>query len=72
MKYLKLFTYGIFPLFSGYKVLLRFEGFGNDSSRDFWVNLCTPDVHPVGWCATQNKPLIPPSGMWEQDWVPKD
>jgi len=54
----------------GYKVLLRFEGFGNYSASDFWVNLCSEDVHHVGWCATKGKPLIPPrtiSGKFA-DW----
>ncbi|XP_046634887.1 polycomb protein Sfmbt-like isoform X3 [Daphnia pulicaria] len=44
----------------GYKALLRYEGFGNDDSKDFWVNLAAEDVHPVGWCASKGKPLIPP------------
>ena len=45
---------------SGYTALLRFEGFGQDGSKDFWLNLCSERVHPVGWCATKGKPLIPP------------
>lgn len=45
---------------AGYKALLRYEGFGQDSSKDFWVNLCAATVHPVGWCAGRGKPLIPP------------
>ena len=45
---------------SGYKALLRYEGFGEDKSKDFWVNLAGDDVHPVGWCASKGKPLIPP------------
>jgi hypothetical protein len=44
----------------GYKAQLRYEGFGNDDSKDFWVNLAGEDVHPVGWCASKGKPLIPP------------
>lgn len=47
-------------LFPGYKALMRFEGFANESLYDFWINLCTQDVHPVGWCATVGKPLVPP------------
>jgi len=42
----------------GYKALLRFEG--ASEGHDFWVNLCSPTVHPVGWCAMRGKPLIPP------------
>ncbi|KAM4606844.1 MBT domain-containing protein 1 isoform 2-T2 [Discoglossus pictus] len=45
---------------AGYNALLRYEGFENDSSLDFWCNICGPDVHPVGWCATSGKPLVPP------------
>jgi len=52
-----------FNNFSGFKALLRYEGFDNDSSRDFWCNLCIPEVHPVGWCASSGKPLVPPKCM---------
>ncbi|TMS01699.1 MBT domain-containing protein 1 [Larimichthys crocea] len=31
----------------GFKALLRYEGFDGDSTRDFWLNLCVPDIHPV-------------------------
>lgn len=44
----------------GYKANLRYEGYETDGSSDFWVNLCSNVVHPVGWCATRGKPLIPP------------
>eukprot|EP00106_Octopus_bimaculoides_P006140 XP_014773582.1 PREDICTED: MBT domain-containing protein 1-like isoform X1 [Octopus bimaculoides] len=55
---------------AGYKALMRYEGFGNDSSKDFWINLCTRDVHPVGWCATIGKPLVPPESIQTKyaDW----
>jgi len=54
----------------GYKVLLRYEGFGQDGSKDFWMNLCSEGIHPVGWCATKGKPLIPPKTIQHkyQDW----
>ena len=45
---------------SGYYVLLRYEGFGQDGSKDFWMNITSEKVHPVGWCITKGKPLIPP------------
>ncbi|XP_016122751.1 MBT domain-containing protein 1-like [Sinocyclocheilus grahami] len=48
---------------SGFKALLRYEGFDNDSSKDFWCNLCIPEIHPVGWCATSGKPLVPPKSI---------
>uniref|UniRef100_A0A8D9A729 Polycomb protein Sfmbt n=1 Tax=Cacopsylla melanoneura TaxID=428564 RepID=A0A8D9A729_9HEMI len=55
---------------AGYKALLRYEGFGEDGSKDFWVNLCSSSVHPVGWCATRGKPLIPPRSIETKysDW----
>ncbi|XP_014373553.1 MBT domain-containing protein 1 isoform X5 [Alligator sinensis] len=45
---------------AGYNALLRYEGFENDSSLDFWCNVCGSDIHPVGWCAASGKPLVPP------------
>ncbi|KAL0266393.1 UNVERIFIED_CONTAM: hypothetical protein PYX00_008947 [Menopon gallinae] len=55
---------------AGYKALLRYEGFGQNNDKDFWVNLCCNNVHPVGWCATRGKPLIPPKTIEEKykDW----
>lgn len=55
---------------SGYKALMRFEGFANESLYDFWINLCSQDVHPVGWCATVGKPLVPPKCIQNKyfDW----
>lgn len=54
----------------GYMGLLRYEGFGNDDSKDFWVNLMNWEVHAVGWCATRGKPLIPPHTIENKysDW----
>lgn len=48
----------------GYKAKLRYEGYELDNSKDFWINLCSNVVHPVGWCATRGKPLIPPKCMY--------
>ncbi|XP_011311275.1 polycomb protein Sfmbt isoform X2 [Fopius arisanus] len=55
---------------SGYRALLRYEGFGHNSEKDFWVSLCSNDIHPVGWCATIGKPLIPPNSISNKykDW----
>ena len=39
---------------------MRYEGFGSDGSKDFWLNLCTKNIYPVGWCAANGKPLVPP------------
>ncbi|XP_011501028.1 PREDICTED: polycomb protein Sfmbt-like isoform X1 [Ceratosolen solmsi marchali] len=55
---------------SGYRALLRYEGFGHSVEKDFWVSLCSNDIHPVGWCATIGKPLIPPNTIANKykDW----
>lgn len=54
----------------GYKALIRYEGFNEDATSDFWVNLCSSEVHAVGWCATRGKPLIPPRSIENKysDW----
>ncbi|XP_022670651.1 MBT domain-containing protein 1-like isoform X2 [Varroa destructor] len=54
----------------GYFVKLRYVGFENDASMDFWANLCyvqeedthlvDHSVHHVGWCAVHERPLVPP------------
>jgi len=47
---------------SGYKALLRYEGFEDDDRFDLWCNIGTADVHPIGWCAVNSKLLVPPQG----------
>ncbi|XP_028935187.1 lethal(3)malignant brain tumor-like protein 2 isoform X2 [Ornithorhynchus anatinus] len=55
---------------AGYRVLLRYEGFENDASHDFWCNLGTVDIHPIGWCAINSKILVPPQTIHAKytDW----
>lgn len=55
-------------LLPGYRVLLRYEGFENDASHDFWCNLGTVDVHPIGWCAINSKILVPPRSESMRTW----
>ncbi|XP_044157224.1 lethal(3)malignant brain tumor-like protein 2 isoform X2 [Bufo gargarizans] len=45
---------------AGYKALLQYEGFEDDSSHNYWCNLGTMDIHPIGWCAINRKILVPP------------
>ena len=54
---------------AGYKVLLRYEGFGSDGSKDFWSNLLSEDVHNVGWCATYGKMLAPPKSKYIRPYL---
>ncbi|XP_073540277.1 MBT domain-containing protein 1 [Phyllobates terribilis] len=56
----KVFWIAAIVRLAGYNALLRYEGFENDASLDFWCNICSSDVHPVGWCASSGKPLVPP------------
>ena len=50
---------------------MRYEGFGNDFVKDFWVNICNKDIHPVGWCATSGKPLVPPKSKLNIEYEPR-
>ena len=45
--------------FKHFKTLLRYEGYDESDNADFWFDLRCQDIHPVGWCARINKPLIP-------------
>ncbi|GLD59537.1 scm-like with four MBT domains protein 2 isoform X2 [Lates japonicus] len=53
----------------GQLLLLRFSGFGEDRKADFWCDVMTAELHPVGWCAQNNKTLMPPEGMGVGVWV---
>ncbi|CDQ86136.1 unnamed protein product [Oncorhynchus mykiss] len=49
-------------------LLLRFSGYGDDRKADFWCDVMTAELHPVGWCTQNNKTLQPPEGRgstWE-------
>ena len=47
----------------GSLLLLRYGGYGIDRSRDFWVDMATGELHPIGWCARNGRSLRPPDGM---------
>ncbi|KAM4748209.1 scm-like with four MBT domains protein 2 [Rhinophrynus dorsalis] len=44
----------------GQLLLLRYCGYGEDRRADFWCDVMTADLHPVGWCTQNNKILMPP------------
>ncbi|XP_076852280.1 scm-like with four MBT domains protein 2, partial [Brachyhypopomus gauderio] len=44
----------------GQLLLLRYCGYGDDRKADFWCDVMTADLHPVGWCTQNNKHLQPP------------
>uniref|UniRef100_A0A8C8LNH5 FCS-type domain-containing protein n=1 Tax=Oncorhynchus tshawytscha TaxID=74940 RepID=A0A8C8LNH5_ONCTS len=55
---------------AGYKARLRYEGFEEDSSQDFWCSLGSGDMYPIGWCAMTGKLLVPPQAVHQNisDW----
>ncbi|XP_056285750.1 lethal(3)malignant brain tumor-like protein 2 isoform X2 [Pseudoliparis swirei] len=55
---------------AGYKALLRYEGFEDDGSRDFWCSLVSGEVNPIGWSAMTSKLLVPPQDVKQSipDW----
>ena len=49
---------------SGTLLLLRYEGYGENRSADFWCELTKADLHPIGWCARSGHTLQPPDGKY--------
>ncbi|XP_065058211.1 MBT domain-containing protein 1-like isoform X2 [Rhopilema esculentum] len=53
-------------------MLLRYEGYEDDGVDDFWFDVRSKNVHPVGWCYSVQKLLIPPPAIksrrsnWQQ------
>ena len=47
---------------SGPLLLLRYDGYDDDRSGDFWCDAASDDLQPIGWCARNNTILIPPAG----------
>lgn len=43
---------------------LRYVGYGDDRSGDFWINIKSWEFHPVGWCSANSKKLLPPKGIY--------
>uniref|UniRef100_A0A3B5LUX5 Scm like with four mbt domains 2 n=1 Tax=Xiphophorus couchianus TaxID=32473 RepID=A0A3B5LUX5_9TELE len=55
----------------GQLLLLRYSGYGDDRRADFWCDVMTAELHPVGWCAQNHKTLTPPEAIREKysDWT---
>lgn len=45
---------------------LRFVGHEEDRIQDFWCDLTKVSVHPLGWCAENSVPLLPPDCLKEK------
>uniref|UniRef100_A0A3B4GBI4 Scm like with four mbt domains 1 n=1 Tax=Pundamilia nyererei TaxID=303518 RepID=A0A3B4GBI4_9CICH len=54
----------------GQLLLLRYEGYQDDRRADFWCDIMTADLHPLGWSRQHDKTMRPPEGVREkhQDW----
>ncbi|XP_030633567.1 scm-like with four MBT domains protein 1 isoform X3 [Chanos chanos] len=54
----------------GQLLLLRYEGYQDDRRADFWCDIMTADLHPLGWSRQQGRPMRPPEGVREKhpDW----
>ncbi|KAK3739524.1 hypothetical protein QZH41_016199, partial [Actinostola sp. cb2023] len=48
---------------SGPLLLLRFDGYDEDRSGDFWFDCACELIQPIGWCAKTNTILIPPEAI---------
>ncbi|KAL5013685.1 hypothetical protein ScPMuIL_007955 [Solemya velum] len=42
---------------------LRFDGYDENSSADFWCDILTSEIHTIGWCAQNGKTLQPPDAI---------
>ncbi|XP_072203526.1 scm-like with four MBT domains protein 1 [Excalfactoria chinensis] len=52
----------------GQLLLLRYDGYGEDRKADFWCDIMTADLHPIGWCEQNKKVLKVPEGI--RDKIP--
>uniref|UniRef100_A0A3Q3SSR3 Scm like with four mbt domains 1 n=1 Tax=Mastacembelus armatus TaxID=205130 RepID=A0A3Q3SSR3_9TELE len=54
----------------GQLLLLRYEGYQDDRRADFWCDIMTADLHPLGWSRQHGKPMRAPEGVREKhsDW----
>ncbi|XP_036389742.1 scm-like with four MBT domains protein 1 [Megalops cyprinoides] len=50
----------------GQLLLLRYEGYHDDRRADFWCDIMTADLHPVGWSRQQGRLMRPPEGVREK------
>ncbi|KAJ7379363.1 Scm-like with four mbt domains [Desmophyllum pertusum] len=56
---------------SGPLLLLRYDGYEDDRSGDFWCDAASEELQHVGWCARNNNILIPPAAIRhkEPNWA---
>ena len=52
--------------YAGYWAKMRYFGYENDSSQDFWIHMCDLNVHEVGWSAETGHKIVPPDQIADQ------
>ncbi|XP_023661343.1 scm-like with four MBT domains protein 1 isoform X2 [Paramormyrops kingsleyae] len=50
----------------GQLLLLRYEGYHDDRRADFWCDIMTADLHPIGWSKQHGRIMKPPEGVREK------
>ncbi|KAJ8259822.1 hypothetical protein GJAV_G00173890 [Gymnothorax javanicus] len=50
----------------GQLLLLRHESYHDDRRADFWCDVMTAELHPIGWSRLHGKELRPPEGIREK------
>ena len=45
----------------GERILVHFDGW--DHIYDYWCDITSPSIHPVGWCKENNHVLSSPPGL---------
>ncbi|KAL3986200.1 mbt repeat family protein [Acanthocheilonema viteae] len=67
---LKLYWFARVLKILGYRILLRYEGMDekDDNIYDFWVNISSQDIKPIGYCAKdiETRALVPPQIIHER------
>ncbi|XP_033737732.1 lethal(3)malignant brain tumor-like protein 3 isoform X2 [Pecten maximus] len=51
----------------GDKILVHFDGW--EDTYDYWCDVASPDIHPVGWCHENNTQLSLPCDWKEVDFT---
>jgi hypothetical protein len=52
--------------FAGYYAKFRYIGYEEDSSADFWVHFCDPNLHPIGYANMNGYPLVAPYPVYNK------
>ena len=58
------FAYGI--KYAGYFVKLRYLGYDEDASQDFWMHICDMRIHNVRWSYENEIPIVPPAEIFNR------